>query len=77
MPTELTAQNGAIIHQTTKISVTGCAKIKTLTRAQKLAAALKTCRGKHNKKKRADCEAVAHRQYGPTHRAKAKKRAKK
>ena len=34
MPTELTAQNGAVLHQTTKISVTGCPKIKTLTRAQ-------------------------------------------
>jgi hypothetical protein len=25
MPTTITAQNGAIIHQTTKIAVTGCA----------------------------------------------------
>ncbi|HEY2142121.1 MAG TPA: hypothetical protein VGG98_08675 [Solirubrobacteraceae bacterium] len=28
MPTEFLAQNGAVIHQTTKISVTGCAKHK-------------------------------------------------
>jgi hypothetical protein len=28
MPTTITAQNGAIIHQNTKIAVTGCAKTK-------------------------------------------------
>jgi uncharacterized repeat protein (TIGR01451 family) len=28
MPTEFVAQNGAVIHQTTPISVTGCAKVK-------------------------------------------------
>jgi len=29
MPTEFVAQNGAVIHQTTKITVTGCPKTKT------------------------------------------------
>jgi hypothetical protein len=29
MPTTMTAQNGAIIHQNTKIAVTGCAAVKT------------------------------------------------
>lgn len=28
MPTELVAQNGAVIHQTTKIEVSGCAMSK-------------------------------------------------
>jgi hypothetical protein len=30
MPTTITAQNGAVIHQNTKIAVTGCAKTKAL-----------------------------------------------
>ena len=36
MPTEFIAQNGADIHEITTIGVTGCAKKKALTRAQKL-----------------------------------------
>jgi hypothetical protein len=40
------------------------AKVKTLTRTQKLARALKACRGKQNKVKRASCEAQARRRYG-------------
>ncbi len=28
MPTEFVAQNGAVIHETTKIAVTGCPKTK-------------------------------------------------
>jgi hypothetical protein len=46
---------------------------KPLTRAQKLAKALKACRGKP-RKKRAACEAQARRKYGS--KAKAKKKAK-
>jgi hypothetical protein len=70
MPTEFIAQNGAEIHQTTPISVTGCKK--TLTRAQKLKAALATCRkkAKKNKSKRDACERVAHKRYGPVKTAK-------
>jgi hypothetical protein len=45
-------------------------KSKSLTRAQKLARALQTCRGKP-KRKRATCEAQARKQYGA--KAKAKK----
>ncbi len=41
MPTAFLAQNAAEIHESTPISVTGCAKAKTLTRAQKLKTALK------------------------------------
>ena len=49
MPTEITAQNGAMIKQTTNIAASGCAGVKDsktvkLTRAQLLAKALKACR---------------------------------
>jgi len=42
---------------------------KPLTRAQKLAKARRACRAKHNKRKRAVCEARARKQYGPVHKA--------
>ena len=45
-------------------------KAKPLTRAQKLARALQACRPKHNKHRRAICEAQARKKYGPTHKAK-------
>jgi hypothetical protein len=64
MPTAFVAQNGAEIHQSTPITVTGCAKTKALSRAQKLAAALKACR-KKAKGKRASCARAAHKRYGP------------
>jgi hypothetical protein len=35
MPTTMTAQNGAVIHQNTKIAVTGCAKATTVKHAAK------------------------------------------
>jgi hypothetical protein len=70
MPTAFLAQNGASIHKTIKIAVTGC----PLTRAQKLQAALKVCRkkfGAHPSRKRAKqrrrretCERVARKRYG-------------
>jgi hypothetical protein len=34
LPTEFVAQNGAVIHQSTKLAVTGCPKNKTKTRAK-------------------------------------------
>jgi hypothetical protein len=71
MPTEFTAQNGLEIHTSTPIAVTGC---KKATKAQKLAAALKTCRKSRKKAKRASCEASARRKY-PTVK-KVKKTAK-
>jgi hypothetical protein len=64
MPTEFVAQNGATIHQSTPIGVTGCAKKKTLSRAQKLTAAMKACH-KKAKGKRAGCETTARKRYGP------------
>jgi hypothetical protein len=70
MPTELTAENGLLIKQTTHIAIVGCKK--PLTRAQLLARALKACK-KLKKKKRASCVASAQRKYG----AKKGKGAKK
>ena len=59
MPTAFVAQNGLEIHQSTPINVTGCAKTKKLTRAQKLKAALKTCKKDKSGKKRSTCEKAA------------------
>ncbi len=63
IPTQLVGQNGATLSQSTKVTVTGCPKTKTLTRAQKLALALKACHKKHGAK-RAGCERVARKKYG-------------
>jgi hypothetical protein len=65
MPTTMTGQNGFVIQQTTRIKVVGCPKAKALTRAQKLAKALKECRKKKSKDKRKACERAARRKYGP------------
>jgi len=71
MPTEFVAQNGgAPLTQNTPVTVTGCAKTKTLTRAQKLALALKSCHKRHNRAKRASCERAAHRKYGAVKKSK-------
>jgi hypothetical protein len=72
MPTAFVAQNGAEIHESTPIGVTGCAKAKPLTRAQKLARALKACKTKA-KGKRAGCKKQARKRYGPIEK-KAKKK---
>jgi hypothetical protein len=69
MPTEFLAQNGLKINESTPISVTGCAKAKALTRAQKLAAALKACH-KQKGAKRAACVRAAHKKFGPLKRKK-------
>ena len=55
------------------------AKPKPLTRAQKLAQALKSCRkqDKHDKKKRVSCERQARKRYGAKAKAKGKAKAKK
>jgi hypothetical protein len=77
MPTEFVAQNGALLKQTTALSVTGCAKVKALTRAQKLQKALKACRSKdHKKAKREQCEKAARKAYGPI-KSKKKQTGKK
>jgi hypothetical protein len=72
MPTEFTAQNGAVLTQQTPIKVTGC-KAKPLTRHQKLLKALKQCRGKHEKAKRRSCEAQARTRYGARRKKKGRK----
>jgi hypothetical protein len=52
-------------------------KPKLLTRAQKLAKALKACKKDRSKLKRARCETQAHRHYGTKPKAKGKPRAKR
>jgi hypothetical protein len=77
MPSEFVAQNGMITRQNTVVAVTGCAKAKTLTRAQKLKAALKACHKKPKGAKRAACEKTARKRYGPVKpKTKTKKRKK-
>ena len=71
IPTALTGQNGAQLNQNTHVTVTGCPKTKTLTRAQKLTLALKACHKKHGAK-RAGCERSARKKYGPLKKAKKK-----
>ncbi len=61
MPTEMIAQNGASIHQSTRITATGCAKA-TASRAQRLARALKACRRKGAG--RGGCAKAARREFG-------------
>ncbi len=70
MPTEFIAQNGAVIHQYTPITVTGCA----LTRPQQLAAALKACRKKVRHVNRKKCEKEARAKYGPVRKKVVRKK---
>jgi hypothetical protein len=49
MPTEFVAQNGATIHQSTPIAVTGCAKAKTARKARKAGRARKSSHGQGGK----------------------------
>jgi hypothetical protein len=73
IPTQLTGQNGALVNQTTKITVTGCPKTKTLTRAQKLTLAPKACHKKAKGAKRKSCERAARKKYGPVIKKKGRK----
>jgi hypothetical protein len=73
MPTEFVGQNGAVINQITPVSITGCAKTKTLTRSQKLARALKACHKKPKGHKRVACERAARKRFGAV---KGKKKSK-
>ena len=72
MPTTITAQNGAVITQQTKVAIRGCsavkgAKAKKLTGAQKLTKALHACRKRYRRSnpKRKSCERRARKAYGP------------
>jgi uncharacterized repeat protein (TIGR01451 family) len=69
MPTEIVGQNGAVIKQTTQITRTGCPKVKVLTRAQKLAKALKACKKDKKKAKRQSCERTARKKFGAKKKA--------
>jgi hypothetical protein len=72
MPTAFVAQNGLELKQSTHIAVTGCAKKKALTRAQKLKQALKACRKKKGAT-RAKCEKLARKRYGALKKGRRKK----
>jgi hypothetical protein len=70
LPTTLTGQNGVVVHQATKIAVSGCAshvKQTKLTRKQKLTRALVACHKKKSRSLRARCETQAHRRYRSAH----------
>ncbi len=76
IPTEITAQDGVVIKQQTKVALLGCkgvASYKT-TRAQKLAKAMKACKRYKNKHKRTACESAARKKYGPAKVAKGSSR---
>ncbi len=75
LPTTLTAQNGAVIKQTTKATITGCAKTKTLTRAQKLTKALKACHRDKKRVKRETCQKQVRKRYGPTKKKASRKKS--
>jgi hypothetical protein len=62
IPTQITAQDGATLEQTTNVVVTGCATVKP-TNAQLLAKALKACKKDKRKTKRAACEKTARKKY--------------
>jgi hypothetical protein len=69
MPTVLTGQNGVVVKQNTKLAITGCVKVKAVTRAQKLAKALKVCKRDRGRAKRERCVKQARRKYGPVKKA--------
>jgi hypothetical protein len=75
MPTEFTAQNGAVIKRSTPIAVTGCGKA-ALSKKQKLAKAMKACH-KKGRGKRAACERAARKRFGGNEDSKKKKKKKK
>ena len=76
MPTEITAQSGAVIKQTTKIAVTGCKGVKAFkaSRSQLLAKALKACRKKKSRSRRLACERQARKRYANAARKARRKR---
>lgn len=75
-----TASSGNVAPQSSVLGTKQVQKAKVPTRAQKLAAALKTCKkkyGKSKKKKRAACEKQARKKYGVKKSTKSKKAAGK
>jgi hypothetical protein len=76
IPVKLTAQNGAVLYQTTKIAITGCPKGKTAAqlRAEKLKKALKVCKKEKDKARRVKCEKQARKKRGPVKQTKKGKK---
>ncbi len=79
IPAGLTGQNGTRLTDNVKVTVEGChavkaSKTKHLTRAQKLAKALKACRTKHThfETARTSCERRARQTYAPGKTARSK-----
>jgi hypothetical protein len=72
MPSEFTAQNGAVLRQQTPIKVSGCKAHPN--RHRQLQKALKQCRKKHSKARRHACEGQARRRFGAVKGKKGKKR---
>jgi hypothetical protein len=66
-PTTISGQNGAVISQSTHVTISGCQAVKSYkaSRAQLLAKALAACRKKykHHHNKRIKCERQAHKRY--------------
>jgi hypothetical protein len=76
IPAALTGQNGTLVSEDVKVAVEGCSavkasKTKRLTRAQRLARALKAChkRYEHSRAKRSTCERQARKRYSPESRS--------
>ena len=63
MPTKFTGQNGKVLEEKTKITVTGCAGVKPFHKESELTKNLKKCKKLKSKSKRAKCVASAHRRY--------------
>jgi hypothetical protein len=68
MPTEIVGQNGALIKQSTKITLQGCKKVKAsrpISRAMLLKRALAKCRTQHRhaRSRRTACERKARKLY--------------
>ena len=68
MPTEITAQDGAVIKQSTDLAITGCKAVASYkaTRSAKLKKALASCRKRHRheRSRRQTCERHARKRYG-------------
>ena len=81
MPTEIVAQDGAVLRQTTNVKPLGCGAVLSFkeTRAQKLAKALKTCRKKYRAKKhqRVACERRARAKYATKSKSGHRKSSKR
>jgi hypothetical protein len=72
IPTSLTGQNATVVDENAKVAVQGCRAVKAsktrkLTRAQKLALALRACRNshKHSYARQAACEHKARKAFAP------------